>query len=113
MLISNQIEIKDLFGRVICVLNDASKTLTIKQLKENVQFLTGVNSKYIKLMDKIESIELEDSLELIYTNGKCCLKSSDNPNNKMKEIDIYLSYLFLNHNRKWNPNPKSLLTQFK
>lgn len=64
--------------------------MSIEQLKEKAQFLTGVKSKLIKLMDKKESVELDNKIEITFENGKWYVKSNKNLN----EIDLYLSYIY-------------------
>ena len=84
------IELKDLFGKTVCVIMDGATTMSIEQLKEKAQFLTGVKSKLIKLMDKKESVELDNKIEITFENGKWYVKSNKNLN----EIDLYLSYIY-------------------
>ena len=83
---------KDLFGKTVCVIMDGSLTMTIEQLKEKAKFLTGVKSKQIKLMDKKEAVELENKIEILFENGKCY--SRPNKDEKLNEIDLYLSYIY-------------------
>ena len=72
------IELKDLFGKTVCVIMDGATTMSIEQLKEKAQFLTGVKSKLIKLMDKKESVELDNKIEITFENGKWYVKSNKN-----------------------------------
>ena len=87
---TNQIEIKDLFGRILCVLSESGKAFKIEDLKQKAQFQTGVNSKFMKLIDKNEFSELDNSVELMYENNKWYMKTPDS----YKEIEIYLSYIY-------------------
>lgn len=90
----NRIEIKDIFGKAIFVISDWSEC-TIKQIKEKAQFSTGVNSKHIKLMDRTSGKELEESVELMFNEGKWQLKADIlNEDVKPKDIDFYLSYIY-------------------
>lgn len=102
----NQIELKDLFGRILCVLSESGKTFKIEDLKQKAQFQTGVNSKFMKLIDKNDFTELDNSTELLFEHNKWYLKTPES----YKEIEIYLSYIY--PERKWEKSRSRSNTLF-
>ncbi|CAF0722879.1 unnamed protein product [Brachionus calyciflorus] len=91
--LSQEVPVKDYFGKKTHVVLDADSNETIENLKQKVKFLLGVEPRYINFIDKKTNKKLDENLEIEVKDGKVFVKNSEDTNQK-DEIELFINYKY-------------------